>query len=138
MPFKNADLSRRGTVGLLSPLDMEGYLKLLSKSKPKYRKTLLETAPDKLIRLLGKAALKGHVTKAQEKNLRILAGPSSIKRKRKVIQKGGFNLLNFLPTAIDLGTSLSGVINRAHAGRPDRLFTKEWQDSMASKASPRS
>ena len=102
---------------------MEEFLKLLSKSKHTYRKTLLERAPDEVIRLLGKCALNilsGDLvlTKKQKVALRphkkalhqLARGP--VKQKKKILQKGGFPPLLLALLSPILGAAAAAIINR--------------------------
>jgi len=105
--------------------DYRGFLKLLHKSTPAYRKTLLEGAPHKLIVLLANCALnilRGQVlltkqqkTKLQQHkgNLRNLADKKkSVDSKKKILQKGGF-----LPLLIPLLGPLLGAVTGAVANK---------------------
>jgi len=103
---------------------MEEFLKLLYRSKHTYRKTLLERAPDEVIRLLGKCALnilsgKVVLTKKQKVALRphkkalhqLARGP--VKQKKKILQKGGFLPPLLLPILGPiLGAATGALLNK--------------------------
>ena len=96
----------------------EGFLRLLHKSKPAYRRTLLQSAPNELIGLLSRGVLnilKGRIAISRnskqklgryKKQLRTLADKkTSVKKKKKVLQSGGF-----LPLLLPLlGPLLGGI-----------------------------
>ena len=105
--------------------DYRGFLKLLHKSTPAYRKTLLEGAPHKLIVLLANCALnilQGQVLLTNHQktklrphhgNLRKLADKKlSPANKKKILQKGGF-----LPLLIPLLGPLLGAITGVVANK---------------------
>ena len=80
--------------------EITSFLKLLKKSKPTYRKILLERAPNEVIQLLGNCAqniLSGKtiITKAQKAKIRPhrkalhLLARGSVKHKKKILQRGG-------------------------------------------------
>ena len=109
--------------------DDRSYLIRLSKASPKQAKKLIAHAPPRIIRIIGNCAkviLEGKVlvTKKQKEalrpyktSLRLLA-KSPLAQKKKVLQKGGINMGNFLPTLLDLPRALKGVIKRSQGGRP--------------------
>ena len=105
--------------------EYRGFLQLLSKAKPGYRKTLLEGAPDKLIILLANCALnilRGQVyitnqqkTRLQQhkSDLRNLANKKvSVKRKKKILQKGGFFPLLLPILGPILGAAAGAIVSK--------------------------
>ena len=102
---------------------MEEFLKLLYRSKPKYRKKLIESAPNEVIHLISQCALNilsGEVvlTKKQKVALRphkkalhqLARGP--VKHKKKILQKGGFPPLLLALLSPILGAAAAAIINR--------------------------
>ena len=82
--------------------DHRAFLQMLSKSNPKYRKTLINGAPPEIMKLLSECALnilKGTITLTKDEKsnlrkhrnqLRQMATPKiSTRTKRKIVQKGG-------------------------------------------------
>ncbi len=82
--------------------DHRAFLQMLSKSTPKYRKTLINGAPPEIMKLLSECALnilKGTITLTKDEKsnlrkhrnqLRQMATPKvSTRTKKKIVQKGG-------------------------------------------------
>ena len=82
--------------------DHRTFLQMLSKSNPKYRKTLINGAPPEIMKLLSECALnilKGTITLTKDEKsnlrkhrnqLRQMATPKiSTRTKKKIVQKGG-------------------------------------------------
>ncbi len=82
--------------------DHRVFLEMLSKSNPKYRKSLLSGAPPEIMKLLSECALnilRGTITltKEEKTNLRkhrtglrqMATNKVSNKQKKKIVQKGG-------------------------------------------------
>ena len=104
---------------------MEGYLKLLHKAKPAYRKVLLEKASSEVIKLLSNCALnmiKGEMILTQQQKsalrphknkIRQLANKRvSLKKKKKILQSGGFLPPFLFPILAAIGGNIAGVVMR--------------------------
>ncbi len=104
---------------------MEGYLKLLHDSKPAYRKVLLEKASKDVIKLLSNCALnmiKGEMllTEKEKEALRphkkkverLASKRVSIKKKKQILQSGGFLPPFLFPILAAIGGNIAGAVMR--------------------------
>ena len=98
------------------------FLKLLHKSKPSYRKKLLEGAPPRIIQLLSQCAmniLQGQImlTATQKKKLskhksslrQLASHKTSHTQKKKILQKGGLLPAFLLPLLAPVAGSILGA-----------------------------
>jgi len=103
--------------------DYRGFLNLLYKSKPAYRKKLLEGAPAPVINLLGRCALnilRGNILLSQQQKNKLRKHKGSLRqiadekvsktKKRKVLQKGGFLPAFILPFLGPILGSVAGAV----------------------------
>ncbi len=82
--------------------DHRVFLQMLSKSNPKYRKTLINGAPPEIMKLLSECALnilKGTITLSNDEKTKLRKHKNQLrqmattkvtnKQKKKIVQKGG-------------------------------------------------
>ena len=125
--------------------DTRAFLAIFSKSKPAYRKKLLQGAPNEIIDLLSICAmniLRGEIIltkndiqklRPYKNNLRNLADKKiSTKRKRIILQKGGFiNVLKIVPTMLKGFTHGLNTGFKLIPGTPKPLTDMEMRDNDA-------
>ena len=112
--------------------DLKEFLNLLYKSKPGYRKVLLEGASTRIIHLLAHCALnilQGQVLLSKSQKAKLSKHKTSLrqmadkritpKQKKKILQKGGFLPAFLLPL---LGPIFGGIAGAAVNKIANKVF----------------